>query len=84
MDTIRLLESMGITFPSPLYIAGAILFGVIGMFFLWQGRKDKLPVPTWLGVALMFYPYVVWNTGLLYLVGAGLTVVAIVFREHKF
>jgi hypothetical protein len=28
----------------------------------------------WLGLALMLYPYVVWQTWLLYVVGAGLSI----------
>lgn len=28
----------------------------------------------WLGMALMLYPYVVWQTWLLYLVGVGLSI----------
>jgi len=44
------------------------------MVAFWQGRKRKRPRVTWLGVALMFYPYVVWNTVSLYVVGAGLCV----------
>ena len=33
------------------------------------GQRTK-----WLGLALMFYPYVVWNTWLLYLVGIALCI----------
>ena len=36
------------------------------------------PRTRWLGLALMLYPYIVWQTWLLYLVGAGLCA-AIVF-----
>ncbi len=72
MEEIKGLESLGLTLPSPLYIAGAILFGVIGLFVFKRGRGVKAPVLTWTGVALMLYPYAVSQTWLLWLVGAGL------------
>jgi hypothetical protein len=84
METLKGLESLGITLPSPLYIAGAILFGVIGMAAYWYGKKAKLPVPKWIGVVLMLYPYVVSDTWLLYVVGAGLSIAAYFFRAQEF
>ena len=74
MDELKLLESTGFTLPSPAYIFGAILFGVIG-FAAWRcGRKTEAATTKWLGVVLMFYPYFVSQTWLLYAAGATLCV----------
>ncbi|MBC7699870.1 hypothetical protein [Aquabacterium sp.] len=74
MDTLDTLQSMGLTLPTPAYILGAILFGILGMVAYWHGKKVQRPRTKWLGVALMFYPYAVSSTWLLYGVGAALCV----------
>jgi hypothetical protein len=66
------LGALGITLPSPAYIVGAILFGVLGIAAYYRGKREGRQRTRWLGVALMLYPYVVWQTWLLYLVGTGL------------
>jgi len=66
------LSALGITLPSPAYIVGAILFGVLGIAAYYWGKREGRQRTRWLGVALMLYPYVVWQTWLLYLVGTGL------------
>jgi hypothetical protein len=68
------LGALGFTWPSPAYIVGAILFGVLGVAAYYYGKHAGRPRTRWLGVALMLYPYIVWQTWLLYLVGAGLCV----------
>jgi len=72
MDEIKNLESLGLVLPSPTYIVGAILFGIIGYVAFRRGRKTTSPALTWTGVVLMVYPYAVPQTWLLWLVGAGL------------
>ena len=58
--------------PSPAYIFGALLFGIIG-FAAWRyGKKSERQTTRWLGVVLMLYPYAVAQTWLLYLLGAAL------------
>lgn len=69
MDEIRQLESFGLDLPSPLFIVGAILFGVIGYVAFRRGRKATLSRLTWAGIALMVYPYAVSQAWLLWLVG---------------
>lgn len=66
------LQALGITLPSPAYLAGAILFGIIGLLAFRHGRKKSLPTVKWLGVALMVFPYLVPITWLMYGVGAAL------------
>ena len=70
METLSALQSLGLELPSPAYIAGAILFGLIGMAAYWHGKRMQQRGRRWLGVALMFYPYAVSQTWVLYLVGA--------------
>jgi hypothetical protein len=68
-DALNAAHEMGLTLPSPAYILGAILFGLLG-FAAWRyGKVVEHPRTRWLGVALMFYPYLVGRTWLLYLVG---------------
>ena len=74
MDELRTLEAMGLVLPTPAYIVGAIVFGIVGMIAFYRGRKATLPVSKWIGVALMFYPYAVSATWMLYVVGVGLCV----------
>jgi apolipoprotein N-acyltransferase len=72
MDTTTALQSLGLELPSPAYIFGAIVFGLVGLAAFRHGRKSGRPVTRWLGVALMVYPYAVSLTWLLYAVGLAL------------
>jgi len=73
-DELETLSELGISLPSPAYIVGAILFGLLGLAAYLYGKRRGRPRTRWLGVALMLYPYVVWQTWLLWLVGAGLCI----------
>ncbi len=81
-DELNALEMLGITLPSPAYIVGVILFSVIGMVAYWVGRRRRQGTTKWLGLALMLYPYVVWATWGIYVVGIGLTIAAWVVSER--
>jgi hypothetical protein len=70
MNELAALDSLGLTLPSPAYIVGAILFGIVGYVAFRRGRKASRPELTWAGVALMVYPYAVSETWLLWLIGA--------------
>jgi ABC-type Fe3+-siderophore transport system permease subunit len=69
MSDLATLRSVGLTLPSPAYIFGAIVFGLIGLAAWRRGRKLERPRTLWLGVALMLYPYAISRTWLLYAVG---------------
>ena len=73
-DTPTTLESMGITLPSRAYLIGAVLFSIIGYAGYRYGKKNSLPSTKWIGITLMLYPYVIWETWLMYTVGAGLRI----------
>ena len=51
-----------------------LMFGVLGIGAYYYGKRTGHPRTRWLGVALMLYPYLVWQTWLLYLVGMALCV----------
>lgn len=72
MNDLAALQTLGLELPSPAYIFGAIVFGVIGLVAFRRGRKSGRRRTLWLGVALMFYPYAISSTWLLYAVGAAL------------
>ena len=69
MNELQQIESLSLVLPSPAYILGAILFGIIGWVAFRRGRKKPIAVLTWTGVALMLYPYGVSETWLLWLIG---------------
>ena len=69
MNELASLGSLGLELPSPAYIVGAILFGIVGYVAFRRGRKAARPELTWAGVALMVYPYAVSQTWLLWGVG---------------
>jgi ABC-type enterochelin transport system permease subunit len=81
MNTLKELQSLGLTLPSTAYIVGCIIFSIVGFIAYRYGKKMAQPITKWLGVALMFYPYVISDTLMLYVVGAGLCVAAYVYRK---
>lgn len=68
-DTLKAAQEAGLTFPSPAWIFGTILFGLLGLAAWRYGKVIEHPRIRWLGAALMFYPYLVGKTWLLYAVG---------------
>lgn len=72
MTDLATLQSLGLELPSPAYLFGAIVFGLIGWVAWRRGRKLERPRTRWLGVALMLYPYAISRTWLLYVVGLAL------------
>lgn len=72
MDELKNLQSLGLALPSPAYILGAILFGIVGYVAFRRGRKTSTSALTWTGVALMVYPYAVAQTWLLWTIGFAL------------
>jgi len=72
MDELSALQSLGLELPSPAYIFGAIVFGLIGLVAFRRGRKSARRPTLWIGVTLMVYPYAISRTWLLYVIGLGL------------
>ena len=70
MEELKALEALGLSMPSPAYLIGAILFGIIGYLAYRQGKKESRPSSKWLGIVMMLYPYAISETWLLYAIGA--------------
>ena len=43
MDNLQSLEALGFTLPSPAYIFGAIVFGIIGIVAYRYGKRTGRP-----------------------------------------
>lgn len=80
MDDLKALESLGFTLPTPAYLIGAILFGIIGYVAYRHGRKTSIKAAKWIGIALILFPYAISATWLMYVIGAGLCVALYFFR----
>ena len=52
-EELKALETMGLVLPSPAYLAGSLLFGIVGYIAFRRGRKTTQPVLVWTGVALL-------------------------------
>ncbi len=81
MNDLNNLASLGLTLPSPAYLFGLILFGLIGFAAYRYGAKAALAKPKWIGISMMLYPYAVSQTWLLYAVGSGLCVALYIYRK---
>ena len=81
-DGLAALDALGFTWPSPAYIVGAILFGVLGLFAYYYGKRRRRRTTRWLGLALMLYPYVVPNTWALWVIGVVLSSGAWFYRDR--
>ena len=81
MDDLKALNSLGLSLPSPAYLFGALVFGLIGFAAYRYGKARSLNIVKWIGVVLMLYPYAISSTLLLYVVGCGLCIAAYLYRR---
>ncbi|MBS1159613.1 MAG: hypothetical protein H6R15_2032 [Proteobacteria bacterium] len=72
MDELNSLAGLGWTLPTPAYLIGALLFGIIGFAAYRYGKRMSRNRVKWIGVALMLYPYAISGTAQLYAVGTAL------------
>ena len=79
-DTIAAAKALGLTLPTPAYLFFAIVFGVAGIAAFRLGRRRERPPTVAMGVALMFYPYLVSSTA--WLVAIGLALCAMAGSPH--
>lgn len=73
MEELKNLEALGLVRPSPVYMVGAIVFGIVGYIAFRRGRKISNSALTWTGGVLMVYPYAVSQSWLLWAVGIALS-----------
>ena len=68
--------------PTPANLFAAVIFSTIGMAGLAYGKKAGYLYPILFGAALMFYPYFVSQTWLVYGIGVALTALLIHFHDR--
>lgn len=73
MNEIQQLQSLGLTLPTPEYLLGAVLFGLVGLVTFRRGKKTSNATLKWTGLALMLYPYAVTDTLIMWVVGIALS-----------
>jgi hypothetical protein len=82
MDEQQLLSGLVGIMPTPTYIFGSILFGIMGYAAYRFGKKTDRPRTKWIGVALMLYPYFIGSdVRILFLVGVGLCGALYFYRD---
>jgi hypothetical protein len=75
-EALMLYGLAPIDWPGPAYWVAMILFSVIGMVMLVLARRRKKRLVTWVALALMLYPYVVWGAVPMWVVGVALCALA--------
>jgi hypothetical protein len=73
MDELNTLPTTGLTLPSPAYLAGTLIFGIIGYIGFRYGQKTASLTTKWLGISLMLYPFAIAETWQIYAVGCALS-----------
>jgi len=71
-DALDIARDAGLVLPSPAWIAGCVLFSLVGLAAWRYGKAVERPAIRWLGLALMLYSYFTAPTWLLYGVGLAL------------
>ena len=71
-DALMLYGFEPILWPGPAYWVAMLLFSVIGIVLLVLARRRRKRLVTWVALALMLYPYVVWGTVPMWVVGVAL------------
>jgi len=79
MNELKQLQSLGLVLPTPAYLLGAILFGIVGWIAFRRGRKTSVSTLTWTGLALMLFPYGVSQTWMLWTIG--ITLCGVVYAK---
>lgn len=76
------LQMFGIAMPTPTFLVMSTIFGFIGVYAWVRGRRAKLPVFKWLGLALMLYPLFVPDTTAMIGIGIVLCAALYVYRDR--
>lgn len=68
-EALVLLGMDPIAWPGPSYWIAIVLFSVIGMVLFPLAIRRRKRMVKWVALALMLYPYVVWGTAPVWIVG---------------
>lgn len=55
-------------------LIGGLVFGIFGIYLLRMGKKESNFTKMMIGLALMIYPYFIYNAWLVWGIGAALTI----------
>jgi hypothetical protein len=83
MNDLAALQSLGLELPSPAYLMGAVLFGLLGYAAFRYGKKLPDARTKWLGIALMLFPYAIAETWELYAIGTALCSAIVYLRRSR-
>ena len=81
MDELDTLSGLGFAMSTPAYLIGAIVFGLIGFAAYRHGKRMARAKIKWMGIALMFYPYAISGTAMLYVIGVALCLAIYFWRD---
>ncbi len=76
-QALALLGAEGIDWPGPAYWVAIVLFSIIGIVLFAVARRRGKRMVKWVALALMLYPYVVWGTVPIWIVGVALCGLAV-------
>jgi hypothetical protein len=77
-DLTALLKTMNF---SPAALIAGLIFSAVGFVAFMYGKKNRLRGTVVIGIALMIYPYFVWNAVLICVIGIALTAGLYFWRE---
>jgi len=66
-----------IVWPGPAYWVAIVLFSIIGMVLMAAAIRRRKRMVRWVALALMLYPYVVWGTIPVWIVGIAFSGLAV-------
>ncbi len=81
MEAWQALQDLGLALPTPAYLFGMLLFSLLGLVAYHRGHRRRIRRLRWLGLALMFYPYLVGSTWVLYAAGAALCAAVVLAQD---
>jgi hypothetical protein len=68
-EALAMLGMEPIDWPGPAYWVAILLFSIVGMALYFVARRRGKRMVKWVALALMLYPYVVWGTVPVWIVG---------------
>jgi chromate transport protein ChrA len=69
MDDFDAMQSLAPSLPGPVYILGAVCFGLVGLAAYRSGKRSERQFLKWIGIVLMIFPYAVSEVWALLAVG---------------
>ena len=80
-DGLTVDPSGGFQLPEPFALVGMVMFSLLGMWAIKEGRREANIKQLLLGIALVGYSYFTPESWQVWLIGSGLTVAVFKVRE---